>query len=186
MSITIGFYDFFSYTVPGILYLYTFNQLLGLIKFPQLCVGEFRLDIGTVLLGLVLSYVAGSLLDTFAYRWYLLFHKFKVEQKVIDNLKKSLPDLKIDFTVHDRRLIFSFIKHNNLELAEYIDKFKALSIMLQNISFGLFLFSIVQIINLLLSGFSTVVLAAMLAALIFSYVAIHRSALFNFWYWSGN
>ncbi len=185
MSITIGFYDLFSYTVPGMLYLFTINQLLAVIKFPHFSVGEVDLDIGTAVLGLILSYVAGSLMDTFAYRWYLIFHKSKVEQNVIENFKRTYPDLNIDFAIHDRRMAFSFIKHNNLEMAETIGKFKALSIMLQNISFGLFLLSIVQIINLILSGFSAVLLAAMLTALIFSYVAVHRSALYNYWYWSG-
>jgi len=186
MSITIGFYDFFSYTVPGLLYLYTINKFLEIINFPYVSLEDISLDIWFAIIGVVLSYIVGALLDTFAYRWYLLFHKNKVEQRVIDNFKKYYPDLKVDFAIHDRRLAFSFIRHNNLELAENIDKFKALSIMLQNISFGLLLFSVVQIIKLILGGYSDFVLVSMLITLIFSYVAIHRSALFNFWYWSGN
>ena len=185
MSITIGFYDFFSYTVPGLLYLFTINQLLPVIKLPHVSVGELSLDIGTALLGLVLAYVAGSLMDTFAYRWYLIFHQNKVEQRVLDNFKRYYPDLFKDFSIHDRRMVFSFIKHNNIELAETLGKFKALSIMLQNISFGLFLLAIVHIINLILSGFSTVMLVTVLSALIFSYVSIQRCALYNWWYWSG-
>lgn len=186
MSITFGIYDFFSYTVPGFLYILTINQLLAILRFPHFGVENISFDIGFALVGVVSAYVVGSLLDSFAYKWYLLFYKNRIEQRALDSIKKNYPGLKVDFDIKDRRLLFSFVKHNNLELAENIDKFKALSIMFHNISFGLFLFLLVQIASLLVDGYSTTALIAMVAAGAFSFVAIRRSSLFNFWYWSGN
>ena len=186
MSITFGVYDFFSYTVPGFLYLWTINQLLAIFNLPHFNVQDISLDIGYALIGVVASYVAGGLMDTIAYRWYLLFYKHTIEQQALNNIKRNYPELKVDFDVRDRRLLFSFVKHNNLELAENIDKFKALNIMFHNISFGLFLFSLVQIAKLVVDGISIAGFFLIVAAWAFSYVAIKRSSLFNFWYWSGN
>jgi len=186
MSITFGIYDFFSYTVPGFLYIFTINQFLVIMKLPHFSVENISLDIGFALIGVVSAYVVGGLLNSFAYKWYLLFYKNRIEQQSLDNIKRNYPGLKVDFDIKDRRLLFSFIKHNNLELAENIDKFKAFSIMFHNVSFGLFLFSLVQITNLILDGFSATAFTAMIAAGVFSFIAIRRSSLFNFWYWSGN
>ncbi len=186
MSITFGIYDFFSYTVPGFLYIFTINALLGIIKLPHFTVGNISLDIGFALIGVVVAYVVGGLLDTFAYKWYLLFYRNRIEHQALDQMKKNYPSLNIGFDVKDRRLMYSFIKHNNLELAENIDKFKALNIMFHNISFALLLFSLVQLVKLTLDGFSVATLLTLIAAAIFSQVALRRSALFNFWYWSGN
>ena len=186
MSITFGVYDFFSYTVPGFLYIWTINQLLAIFNLPHFSVENISLDIGFALVGIVASYVAGGLVDALAYKWYLLFYKQRTEQEALDNIKKNYPELGIDFELKDRRLLFSFIKHNDLQLAKNIGKFKALSIMFHNISFGLFLFALVQAIKLLTDEASVSGVAFILVALVFSRISIKRSALFNFWYWSGN
>jgi hypothetical protein len=154
------------------------------LKSPNFSLNTLGSDLGYVLAGVVIAYVAGQLMDPLAYRWYLLFNKYKVEHEAIEQLKSKYPKLKIGFGVADRRILFSFIRHNDLELAETIDKFKAINIMLQNLSFGLFLFGLVQIAELISVGFSISSTLICLVMLAFSFVAIKRSSLYNLWYWS--
>jgi hypothetical protein len=184
MSITFGIYDFFSYTIPGVLYILAINSLFQIFKFPSLTLSNLGSDLGYVLAGVVIAYVAGQLMDPLAYRWYLLFNKNKVEKYAIEQLKNRYPKLNIGFGISDRRILFSFIRHNNLELAETIDKFKAISIMLQNLSLGLFLFGLVQIMELIRAGFSLSSILICIAMWAFSFIAIKRSSLYNQWYWS--
>ena len=99
------------------------------------------------------------------------------------NFKDKYKKLTIDFTIHDRNSLFSVIRHNNLDLALYIDNFKAMSFMLNNISLALLLLSIEQIIEILVGGFSYFAGVIVIVSLGFSYVAINRSAVFNEWHW---
>ncbi len=184
MSITFGIYDFFSYTMPGVMYILAINSIFRILKFPNLAIDQLSSGLGHVLGGLVIAYVIGQLMDPPAYRWYLLFNRYKVDNEAIDQLKIRYPKLKIKFGIPDKRILVSFIRHNNLELAENIDKFKAINIMLQNLSLGLFLFGLVQIAELISVGFSIPSILICLVMLAFSFVAIKRSSLYNLWYWS--
>ncbi len=185
MSITFGFYDFFSYTVPGILYILTIDQFLRSFKFPNININDLGANLVSAFVGLVFAYVVGHLMEPIAFRWYLLFNKNGAERKAINQFKNNYPDLEIAFDIQDRRILLSFIRHNDLQLAESIDQFKANSIMLENISFGLFLFAILEAVVTLLNGFSPIGVLVTIAALTFSFIAIKKSALFNQWYYSG-
>ena len=184
MSIAFGIYDFFSYTIPGVLYILSINSILKFLNLPSLSINNLSSDLGFVLAGVVAAYVVGQLMDPFAFRWYLLFNQNKVGDEAIEQLKNKYPALKIGFGAPDRRILFSFIRHNHLDLAETIDKFKAISVMLQNLSLGLFIFGLIQIADIIKTDFYVSSTALGLTSLVFSFVAIKRSALFNLWYWS--
>lgn len=184
MSITFGIYDFFSYTVPGVLYILVFNQLLVLLKLPSLDINDLSANFGSALLWVIVSYVIGHLMDSFAIKLYYLVNEFHAETKAMKEFREKHKDLKIDFTINDRQTLFSVIRHNNLELAGYIDSFKAISIMLNNISLALFLFSIENVFVIVIGGFSLISLLNIIVSLILAYVAISRSALFNEWHWA--
>jgi hypothetical protein len=183
MSIAFGLYDFFSYTVPGVLYILVFNQLLAAVGLPSLDLTSLNVDLGSTLLWVVAAYVFGQLMDSFAIRWYYLVNKFHAETRAMKEFREKHKGMVIDFTINDRQTLFSVIRHNNLELARHIDNFKAISIMLNNISLALLLFAFEQVIVILIRGFSLGSLLIFLLSLLFSYVAIVRSALFNEWHW---
>ena len=185
MSVTFGFYDFFSYTLPGALYILTINQFLGTFKFPNITINDLGANLGYAIVGLGIAYVIGHLMDAFGFRWYFLFNRNNAERRAISEFKNNYPELKIAFDVRDRRMLMSFIRHNDLPLAESIDQYKAISIMLENISFALFLFALLQAVEMLINGFSVLGALALVAALIFSFISVKRSALFNQWYFSG-
>jgi hypothetical protein len=184
MSIAFGIYDFFSYTVPGVLYILVANQLLLLLKLPSIDINNLNTNIGSALLWVVVAYVVGQLMDSFAIRWYYLINKFHAETKAMKEFREKHKGLAIDFTINDRQTLFSVVRHNNLELARYIDNFKAISIMLNNISLALLLFSVEQGIAIIINGFSLASLTYIIVSLILAYVAISRSALFNEWHWA--
>lgn len=185
MSVTFGFYDFFSYTLPGALYILTLNQFLGALKLPNITINDLGSNLGYAIVGLGIAYVVGHLMDAFGFRWYFLFNRNDAERRAINEFKNNYPDLKITFGIQDRRMLMTFIRHNDLPLAESIDQYKAISIMLENISFGLFLFALLQLVDMLINGFSVLGVSALVLALIFSFISVKRSALFNQWYFSG-
>ena len=184
MSVTFGLYDFFSYTIPGALYILVANQLLFLLKLPSIDINNLNANIGSALLWVVIAYVVGQLMDTFAIRLYYLVNKFNAETKAMKEFREKHKGMKIDFTIHDRQTLFSVIRHNNLDLARHIDNFKAISIMLNNISLALLLFAIAQVIAVMVNGFTLALLLYIIVSLFFAYVAISRSALFNEWHWA--
>jgi hypothetical protein len=184
VSVTFGIYDFFSYTIPGALYILVANQFLQLLKLPSVDINNLNVNIGSALLWVIVAYVVGQLMDTFAIRLYYLVNKFNAETKAMKEFREKHKGVKIDFTIHDRQTLFSVIRHNNLDLARHIDNFKAISIMLNNISLALLLFCAEQLLTLLLNGFLLATFIYLVASLLFAYVAATRSALFNEWHWA--
>lgn len=184
MSITFGIYDFFSYTIPGALYLLVINQLLVLLKLPSIDINALNINLGSTLLWVIVAYVVGQLMDSFSIRLYYAVNKFTAETSAMKEFRDKHKNLDIDFTINDRQTLFSVVRHNNLDLALYIDSFKAISIMLNNISLALLLLGIEQLVEVLVKGFTFQTLVVLVASLGFSYVAITRSALFNKWHWS--
>lgn len=184
MSIAFGVYDFFSYTIPGMIYLLVINQLLGLFKLPNLEIDKLNVNLGYAFLSIIIAYVVGHLMDMIARKWFFLFYKDSLQIRLIDRLRTKYPELKIEFDFSDIHSLFSFIRHHQLELAETIEKYKVIEIMLKNISFALLLFGVQEILFIFIDGFSTSACVLMVVAFLFSIIALRRSALFNYWYWS--
>ena len=184
MSITFGIYDFFSYTIPGVLYILVVNRFLFLLKLPSIDINNLNTNIGSALLWVIVAYVVGQLMDSFSIKLYYRINKFHAETTAMKEFREKHKNLAIDFTINDRQTLFSVVRHNNLDLALYIDNFKAISIMLNNISLALLLLAAEQLVEMLVSGFAFLTLVILVASLGFSYVAITRSALFNKWHWT--
>lgn len=183
MSIAFGIYDFFSYTVPGILYILVLNHFLSFLQLPALDLNNLNANIGSAILWVVIAYVTGHLLDSFAVRLYYAINKFDAETAAMKEFKEKHQDLPIEFTINDRQTLFSVIRHHNMNLALYIDNFKAISIMLNNVGLALLLLSIEQLTEMFVQGLALQPLVIFIVSLGFSYVALKRSALFNKWHW---
>jgi hypothetical protein len=185
MSFALGFYEIFSYAIPGFLYILVANGFLQLFNLPHMDLGQIPATLGFVALMAMLSYLAGHLADPIAYRWYLLFNGRGADETAIAGLKEKYPQIKIEFGAGDRRLLYSFIKHKNLSLAEYLDKFNAIGILLQNLSLGLCLFALTQVTFIILTGHILQYSLGAALGLLLSFIAIKRSALFKTWYVKG-
>lgn len=182
MSITLGIYDIFSYAIPGILYLFTFNEGLKLLRLPF--VDVLQLDNGThlILLGL-LSYLVGHLFDYVSHHiWYRRFYPGKSAERAFSTFKAS-SGLDPDFSPNQWPILLSVIRYDNMEVCNTIDKNKATSIMLHNVSFALFLLTIVVAVSVITSGFLLVLLLTAIATLAGSIVSLRRGDIFDQWFY---
>lgn len=182
MSIAIGIYDFFSYIIPGFLYLFTFNEILKLLRLPNLDISLLSNVTHLIFLGL-LAYLVGHLFDFISHHiWYRLFYRGKSEERAYMRFK-ALPGIKAEFEPMQWPILLSFIRHHDMDLCNTIDKNKATSIMLRNVSFALFLLAIVSAVSAFQSGFSLGFGLTTIAALIGCFVALRRGDVFNQWFY---
>ncbi len=143
-SITIGIYDLFSYTLPGVFYLYIFFEFARLLDLPALNMENFK-DVELVLLvGLAIpAYFVGQIMESISYRfWYGIVYKVDVCNTVLQQIRGMFPDLKIKFESHQAVILSSFVGHQDLERINYIEKLEVYFVMLHNIAFALILFSL--------------------------------------------
>ncbi len=149
MNIRLGVYDFFSRIVPGGFYLFVFGELaksLNLIKFDW----KILQNIGVApLLGLlIIAYVVGSAMDHIAYLVHLIFRKRGSSNRALEGFKQRYGDRwTIDFEDKDWHILRAHIYLHNPSVAEEIDRFNAVSIMLRNLSLGLLLLAISQVVQ---------------------------------------
>ena len=185
MSFALSFYEIFSYAIPGTLYILVANVALQLFDLPHMDLAKTPGTLGFVVLVGVMSYLAGHIFEPFGYRWYGLFNRQGIDKEVLAGMKQKYPGLNIEFDPQDRRVLFSFIKHNNPALTEYLDQFHATSVFLHNVSFGLFLFALTQLAYIFRTGELLKYGLGALSGLLLSFIAVKRSAVFNRWYFLG-
>ncbi len=186
MSVRIGIYDFFSYTLPGVFYLLIIAYglfVFGFIKIDPNALSGFSFYSFLILIGA--GYIAGSLLDPIAYRWSLFFQsRPRVARKfAFDEFHKLHPQIELNFKPEDWRILLYTLKHSSIEAATEIELHSVAGVMLRNISFGLALISTIYLLfffvvnnnlwNLVLAGIS----------FYFSTVAIKRGRLRRHWFY---
>lgn len=182
MSIMLGIYDVFSYAIPGLLYLFAFNEGLKLLNSPSVDITQLDNVTPLFLIG-VLSYLIGHLFDHIShYIWYRRFYPGKSAERAYSSFV-NYSDLESDFHPRQWPMLLSVIRHNNMEVCNTIDKSKATSIMLRNVSFALFLLTIIFLVSAFSSGFLAGFLITAIGMLIGSIVALRRSDNFNQWFY---
>lgn len=169
MSITLGIYDIFSYTIPGSLYLFLLLESWRLITGTN-----FPLDIGNVghlvvagglsfLLGIIISPISRIV-------WYPLFLKKQtMEERVLEKITRRYAEVQLGFRADQWPIIFAHIRREDLELANNIDRSRAFNVMLRNVSLGISLFIITQIFSFIQDGnilLHTIIVVASLVFLI--------------------
>lgn len=152
MSITLGIYDIFSYTIPGSLYLFLLLESWRLIARTN-----FPLDIGNIghlviagglsfLLGIIISPISRVV-------WYpLLLKKQTMEERVLAKIMRKYAEVQLGFRADQWPIIFAHIRREDLELANNIDRSRAFNVMLRNVSLGISLFIITQVVSLIQDG----------------------------------
>ncbi len=148
MSSRLGIYDIFSRIVPGSLYLAAFVEFaraMDLIKFDWLTALN-KLEIVPSLGLALIAFVIGSALDGISVQWYRLF---KLRSKGLAVFKEEHKDWKIEFEDKDWAILRAYVYTKDLNVANEIERHNALSIMMKNISLGLALLSVCELIQLL-------------------------------------
>ena len=200
MTINLGLYDFFSYLIPGLLYLFTFGKLLVVLGWDYTeAIPWASLDLGSIVVVLpivALAYLLGHLMDMIANKvvsWRIRNIRnpsekkeekaFPIAAKALKTQKEIQSNLAIEFRHKDWFLLFNLIAQRNLNLSQYIDKYQADSLMLRNISLGSFLFGILQFVSFI-STPSPVSLLIAIIVIVFSILAYLKSEDFRYWYFS--
>ena len=130
MSIRLGIYDFFAYTIPGGLYLFAILYII--IKLTSLNIDLAQITIVQVLFFSIAAYVSGLILDPLAKKlWYSYFEVKNLMSEVLAELNTrndniSFPSVKIDWYV-----LLAYIKHQNMEMAVDIERLKAPKLCLE-------------------------------------------------------
>lgn len=194
MSINLGVYDFFSYLIPGTLYLYVFNELLRIVRWKFIDFASWMQPENTpnavvIIPILICAYIIGHIIDPFAhFFYYKLINRIRgllpIEEKAVQMEKESHQNLNIKFEAKDWPVLMNLIRQRNLETMRTIDKYQADSIMLRNIAFGTLWLAFFQVIGYFLLH-ETVYLVYSLVVFLLSIFSYLRSKEFRLWYFQG-
>ena len=148
MSIRIGLYDFFAYTIPGGFYLLTLGYLLisytkWTINFQVL--GDFTTLIAFLLI--TIAYLTGILLDMFARHWQSFFTSRNTEDIELEKFKTKYSHLNVKIKSTDGALIRAYLKKTDTDGASAIEKNGATRTMLRNISLNFIFLAIIFLVQ---------------------------------------
>lgn len=183
MSISLSLYDVFSNIVPGLIYLFTIQELIKIFGRSNVDILQMSTS-GQVLFIILIAFVLGHLFTTFTYEWwYRVFVKAYEDKSALEKVQSRFPDLKLKFRPMDSELLFSVIQSQNRNMAEKIEGFRANAIMMRNISFGLFLIGLVELINFFLNNFAIGYLVIVVVCFISSGTALRGATRFYDWFY---
>jgi hypothetical protein len=149
MNIGLGAYDIFSRIVPGGFYLIAFGETARVLGWIKVDINNLK-DVGLLpsVILLLMAYVVGSAMEKVGTAWSRFFRKSGTSTRVLDGFKQKYADRwVIDFEDKDWPVLRSYIYLHNPSVAEDADRFNALSIMLFNISFGLAILAMCEVIQ---------------------------------------
>jgi hypothetical protein len=188
MSIRIGLYEFFAYTIPGIFY-------LAIIGFWLNASGVIRTDFTTLnnlsgsflLVILGAGYIIGILIDFFALRWFWLFHS-----KTKDAVKVAYEEfmnrhrwVNLDFDPTDWGILLRAVKSKSLEAAADVEQNNVASIMLRNLSLAFFLSSVSCLVYFFVMNSSIWNIVLCMVFVLLAILAMVRSKTRRHWFHLG-
>ena len=183
MSFRIGFFDLFSYTLPGVIYFLAGLNIAHALSLWEIPFALSQLSFAHILAVGAFAYMLGLLCDPIARRWYKLFvSKNAIEERIeeLQQMHKSRVNLRFD--KNDWPIFLAYIKKESMEVADDIEKFNATHIMLRNISFALLLLGMLQLLSLMYPEFVWIHLPAALFFFLFSVIAIRQSIKYESWF----
>jgi hypothetical protein len=188
MPFTLGLYDLFAYIIPGFLYLYILYEILikaGLVNIDILNFLSSAGTFGIILIALG-AFLVGHIFDDISH-WFVM-RLFRNQSWVKKGLEMVRQDentrLHHKFEAKDWGVLFSIIQQHNPQYFHTLNVFESNSIMLANISLGLFVLAILQIVNLI-ESFTGFGLSILVSELLLFYLARQRSHKFHMWFYIG-
>lgn len=184
MSIKIGLYDFFAYTIPGGLFLLV--VLYAVVRLTPLDIDLMQASIVQGLFFAVASYVVGYILDPLAkYLWYARFEP----EDALSKAKADLNSRNDRFSISDVNIhwyvLLAFIRSKNMDMAIEIERFKTTEIMMRNVSFVLLLCAALPLIDLAMYGFSFWQVIVTVGCLLGCFFAMKQALKFGMWFYGG-
>jgi hypothetical protein len=183
MSIKLSIFDFFSFTIPGLLCEALFyyidiqffkNAFFGVIK-------NFGISIYSAAIIIVLAYIMGLVIDQVAnVCWWNIFSKKMIEKKLKDILK-NYDSFKIKLNPSFHLLYKTYVAQKDKAYLERIDRYDATSILLKSTSFILLIFSLIEIIVTMKYFFSIFHFIAAIIFLCISVIALLGAKKYKSW-----
>lgn len=190
MSIAIGVYDFFSYTIPGILYFYIIYESLKLFKLNVLVLlsgvanATTPIQVASMVFGLVVAFIAGHVFDMLALVLvFRIMYRKKTSEKVLDKIKKRDQDANIQFEAKDWHILLVLLRQRNLPVALSFDKHEADSIMFRNISLIALISAFIMAAKAIMENPTFGIAVA--ASLLIWIMAARRSFTLHTWFFEG-
>ncbi|CAG1012096.1 hypothetical protein ANAEL_04340 [Anaerolineales bacterium] len=190
MSIALGFYDVFSYAVPGMFYLYLINEVLRIAGWKYVNIiqlaqsGDAAPNALIILLLGILAFVTGHVFE--AIRSVLLDRilYFGSRDRALENLKKRLAisDIKVDFHFDEWTIYQEVLRIRNPEAVIEQERLKSIAFMLRNLSFGASMLAVLQGVEFFSSSQQTYHLVVCGLAILASYFLYNRSRRFDEWF----
>ena len=189
MPFTLGFYDLFSYLIPGMLYLYVINEVMRLLNvdlsavFPGLAFSSLP-DYVVFAFLLGIAYLAGHIFDNIA-RWFVfsLIYRGRKSLVVLNEIKKRDTSVNVQFEASDWHLLLIILRQRNLPVAHTFDKYEADSIMFRNISLIALWMGFIMAARAMLEN--PMLWFAAAAAFGVCFLATRRSYKFHGWFFEG-
>jgi hypothetical protein len=185
MSVSLGVYEFFSYILPGVLYLYVGNEALRLLGLPKIDLSRLNNVEAVLLLGI--AYLAGHIMNAVCeFLWrYLGRKKMRLRnlpEISLERLKKKFKG--INFKKDEWDFLLNRIRQDEPLLSAHLERFKALSLMLRNTALALYIFMGVKIGEYAVNRDLKVLFLA-IALGIFGFWAAQRAKVFDIWFYNG-
>ncbi len=181
MSISLSLYDFFAYTLPGGLYLFAIihgSVILGLAtatnfkSLDSLAPTEIAVLAGV-------TYLLGIAFDKLATEWHYLFKGRKFADRVFAEYAANNPHLELKVQSRDWPVMLAYIRRESLEVAADIERVNASRIMMRNISLGLALLTLIQVVQSIKTSSLLAELLLMIAFGIGSFIFIRQATAFQ-------
>ena len=182
MSIRMSIYDFFSYAVPGGVFMSPFLYLLS--KYYDKVFSLSGMSFWGFLIWGSLAYIIGYAIDPLVSKsWYKIFRSENFFQETMEKFNERHTTVNVKFQEMDWYIPLSFIKRHSIEMAYDVEKFNAINIMLRNVSFGLLIYTIIFSIEFFLEDYAWIYAVLAVICLSFSVTLGRQSAKFQKWFY---
>ncbi len=149
MSIRIGIYDFFAYTVPGgLLLLLGFAELYSW-GWPDIRSFIEHLNTWQIFLLIIAAYLTGYAFEPFISKWNSLFEPRDLIAATLSAVQKRNPRSVMEIHPLEWPVWFALIRRESLDMALEIDRFMAIAKMMRGLSFFLALAAFALIANVI-------------------------------------
>lgn len=186
MSISVGIYDFFAFTIPGGLYLATIIYLSTALGLVQVKINDFsNLSLIQIVVGVAVAYILGLIVDPVAKQWYRLFKQGHTTESTFVRFKQNYPEFELKFKSTDWPLLRAFVRRQNKDLALDIERMSVLRTMLRNVSFALMLLALIQAVRLFSGNAPTFDLITGIVLATLSVLSGKESVKYSDWFHAG-
>jgi hypothetical protein len=186
MSIRVGLYDFFAYTLPGIFYLAIIEFWLattGLLVIDFSILKNFSLEVLFATVGA--GYIIALLIDPIAYGCMRLFYQRNrdVAKAAYDEFTQRHSWVHLNYDAKDWGILLRGVKSVSMEAAADVEQHNVAFIMLRNISFAFVLCLISSVIYFFFFLPSPWILGLGVLFVIMAILAMRRSRVRRYWFY---